>query len=90
MWQAQHCFGKLREWQFKVFYLQDWHEKHMEIHKAFQEKFSPDVLVEKTLPLPVYYGNVCLRKAEQLFPSLNLATRERFTGLINNNPFNIK
>jgi hypothetical protein len=37
----------------------------MEIHKAFQEKFSPDVLVEKTQPLPVYYGNVCLRQAEQ-------------------------
>jgi len=39
----------------------------MEIHKAFQEKFSPDVLVEKTVPLPVYYGNVCLRNPEQLF-----------------------
>ena len=38
----------------------------MEIHRAFQEKFSPDVLVEKTQPLPVYYGNVCLRHAEQL------------------------
>jgi hypothetical protein len=54
----------------------------MEIHKAFQEKFSPDVLVEKTLPLPVYYGNVCLRKAEQLFPSFNLALTEGFNGQI--------
>jgi hypothetical protein len=54
----------------------------MEIHKAFQEKFSPDVLVEKTLPLPVYYGNVCLRKAEQPFPCFNLATREGFNGHI--------
>ena len=44
----------------------------MEIHKAFQEKFSPDLLVEKTQPLPVYYGNVCLREAEQLLHSTEL------------------
>jgi hypothetical protein len=38
----------------------------MEIHKTFPEKFSPEVLKEKTQPLPVYYGNVCLREPEQL------------------------
>merc|ERR1719319_1424076 len=41
---------------------QDWHEKHMEIHQKFPEKFSPDVPGEENqATLPIYYGNVCLR-----------------------------
>ena len=44
--------------------LDDWHQKHLEIHDKFPEKFAPDVLTEKShnfQTLPMYFGNVCLR-----------------------------
>jgi len=44
--------------------LDDWHQKHLEIHDKFPEKFAPDVLTEKNhnfQTLPMYFGNVCLR-----------------------------
>merc|ERR1719334_169697 len=43
---------------------QDWHEKHLEIHQNFPEKFAADLPTEEaqaTPTLPIYYGNVCLR-----------------------------
>jgi len=45
---------------------QDWHEKHLEIHQKFPEKFAPEVVTEEAqaaqpTTLPIYYGNVCLR-----------------------------
>ena len=44
--------------------LEDWHQKHLEIHSKFPEKFAPDVITEKNpsfQTLPMYFGNVCLR-----------------------------
>ena len=43
---------------------QDWHQKHLEIHDKYPEKFGPEILTEKNhnfQTLPTYYGNVCLR-----------------------------
>eukprot|EP00088_Acartia_fossae_P046262 TRINITY_DN4995_c0_g1_i10.p1 TRINITY_DN4995_c0_g1~~TRINITY_DN4995_c0_g1_i10.p1 ORF type:complete len:863 (-),score=187.80 TRINITY_DN4995_c0_g1_i10:454-2823(-) len=44
---------------------QNWHEKHMEIHQKYPEKFSLEFPSEETQSvtpsLPIYYGNVCLR-----------------------------
>lgn len=36
----------------------NWHEKNYAFHQKFPEKFSPD---ESHAPLPMYFGNVCLR-----------------------------
>lgn len=36
------------------------HEKHLAFHQKYREKFSPDESVSN-IPLPVYFGNVCLR-----------------------------
>lgn len=38
----------------------NWYEKHMAFHQKFREKFAPDESVSHS-PLPVYFGNVCLR-----------------------------
>lgn len=37
----------------------NWHEKHVAFHTEFPEKFAPSD--EHSQPLPVYFGNVCLR-----------------------------
>ena len=49
-------------------YLKDWHEKHLEIHNNFPEKFRPegggnagDETAQAPPTLPIYFGNVCLR-----------------------------
>lgn len=36
----------------------NWHEKNFAFHQKYPEKFSPD---ESHGPLPMYFGNVCLR-----------------------------
>lgn len=36
------------------------HEKHLEFHQKYPEKFAPDETISQ-LPYPVYFGNVCLR-----------------------------
>ena len=43
--------------------LDDWHQKHLEFHTQFPEKFCPDALSERLhfQTLPTYFGNVCLR-----------------------------
>ena len=44
--------------------LDDWHQKHLEFHNQFPEKFSPEALTDKIhsfQTLPTYFGNVCLR-----------------------------
>ena len=44
--------------------LDDWHQKHLEIHSQFPEDFSPAALTNKAnnfQTLPTYFGNVCLR-----------------------------
>ena len=44
--------------------LEDWHQKHLEIHNQFPENFSPPALTDKIQnfqTLPTYFGNVCLR-----------------------------
>uniref|UniRef100_A0A7G3ABS6 Mediator of RNA polymerase II transcription subunit 23 n=1 Tax=Lutzomyia longipalpis TaxID=7200 RepID=A0A7G3ABS6_LUTLO len=38
----------------------NWHEKHLSFHQKYPEKFAPDESVTHP-PLPVYFGNVCLR-----------------------------
>ncbi|XP_059618578.1 mediator of RNA polymerase II transcription subunit 23 [Phlebotomus argentipes] len=38
----------------------NWHEKHLAFHQKYPEKFAPDESVTHP-PLPVYFGNVCLR-----------------------------
>lgn len=37
-----------------------WHEKHLSFHAKYPEKFVPDEALTHN-PLPVYFGNVCLR-----------------------------
>lgn len=39
----------------------NWHEKHVAFHNDFPEKFSPSDVEHTNTPLPVYFGNVCLR-----------------------------
>lgn len=38
----------------------NWHEKHLAFHQKYPEKFAPDESISHP-PLPVYFGNVCLR-----------------------------
>lgn len=38
----------------------NWHEKHLAFHQKYPEKFAPDEAVPHP-PLPVFFGNVCLR-----------------------------
>ncbi|KAH3697073.1 hypothetical protein DPMN_084558 [Dreissena polymorpha] len=44
----------------------NWHEKHMNFHKAYPEKFFYEGIQDLNSPiqhqyLPVYFGNICLR-----------------------------
>ena len=44
--------------------LVDNHQKHIEIHTQFPERFSPEAITDKIhnfQTLPTYFGNVCLR-----------------------------
>jgi len=39
------------------------HEKHLAFHRKYPEKFAPEGILDPASyqPLPVYFGNVCLR-----------------------------
>lgn len=38
----------------------NWHEKHLSFYQKYPEKFAPDESISHP-PLPVFFGNVCLR-----------------------------
>jgi len=39
------------------------HDKHLAFHRKYPEKFAPEGILDPASyqPLPVYFGNVCLR-----------------------------
>ncbi|XP_050057825.1 mediator of RNA polymerase II transcription subunit 23-like [Aphis gossypii] len=41
----------------------NWHDKHLAFHRKYPEKFAPEGILDPASyqPLPVYFGNVCLR-----------------------------
>lgn len=54
------------------------HEKHLAFHQKYREKFSPDESVSN-IPLPVYFGNVCLR----FIPVLDIVIHRFLEMLVN-------
>jgi len=48
------------------------HEKHLAFHRKYPEKFAPEGILDPASyqPLPVYFGNVCLRFLPVIFRNL--------------------